>query len=163
MGTIHCWHSYVVWANCNFLGEDVKTERELPPLMLGPDFKCKNFNFGNHYFHLHGGKNLLLIPSWKKNKYSILYKENLFFTFNHELNHLDTWFSKACSFDCIVTCQAKRLTCLLLNCIIMIRVIMFSSSRQNGDAIPQVVHSRAKVSRLSVSVLCLCLCSAGQF
>ncbi|WAQ94689.1 ANKAR-like protein [Mya arenaria] len=23
--------------------------------MLSSDFKCKNFNFGNHYFHLHGG------------------------------------------------------------------------------------------------------------
>ena len=38
-----------------YVGDDVKTERELPPLMLGSDFTCKNFNFGNHYFHLHGG------------------------------------------------------------------------------------------------------------
>ena len=24
--------------------------------MLSNDFKCKNFNFGQRYFHLHGGK-----------------------------------------------------------------------------------------------------------
>ena len=41
-------------------GDDVKTERELPPLMLSNDFKCKNFNFGNHYFHLHGGESRIL-------------------------------------------------------------------------------------------------------
>ncbi|XP_052802485.1 ankyrin and armadillo repeat-containing protein-like isoform X4 [Mya arenaria] len=35
--------------------DECRTERELPPLMLSSDFKCKNFNFGNHYFHLHGG------------------------------------------------------------------------------------------------------------
>ncbi|CAG5120159.1 unnamed protein product, partial [Candidula unifasciata] len=33
-----------------------RTEREFPPLILGPDFKCKNFTFPvDHYFHLHGG------------------------------------------------------------------------------------------------------------
>ncbi|XP_033103193.1 ankyrin and armadillo repeat-containing protein-like isoform X2 [Anneissia japonica] len=37
------------------LADDCKTERELPPLMIGPDFKCKNFDFGKEYFHLHGG------------------------------------------------------------------------------------------------------------
>ncbi|XP_071948397.1 ankyrin and armadillo repeat-containing protein-like [Antedon mediterranea] len=36
------------------LADDCKTERELPPLMVGPDFACKNFDFGNSYFHLHG-------------------------------------------------------------------------------------------------------------
>ncbi|PIK39875.1 hypothetical protein BSL78_23293 [Apostichopus japonicus] len=35
--------------------DDCKTERELPPLMLSPDFRCPNFDFGNKYFHLHGG------------------------------------------------------------------------------------------------------------
>ncbi|ELU04066.1 hypothetical protein CAPTEDRAFT_159631 [Capitella teleta] len=39
----------------NMTGEVLKVERELPPLILSQDFKCKNFNFGNHYFHLHGG------------------------------------------------------------------------------------------------------------
>jgi hypothetical protein len=47
-------------------GEDVKTERELPPLMLGSDFKCRTFDFNlkqpndsssnrEKYFNLHGG------------------------------------------------------------------------------------------------------------
>jgi hypothetical protein len=43
-------------------GDDVRTERELPPLMMHPDFKCKTFDFktsgeekGDKYFHLHGG------------------------------------------------------------------------------------------------------------
>ncbi|XP_067649055.1 ankyrin and armadillo repeat-containing protein-like [Haliotis asinina] len=36
-------------------GDECRTERDLPPLILGQDFKCKNFSFGNHYFHLHGG------------------------------------------------------------------------------------------------------------
>ena len=40
----------------SFAVDEVKTERELPPLMLSQDFRCKNFNFGNHYFNLHGGK-----------------------------------------------------------------------------------------------------------
>ncbi|XP_070566344.1 ankyrin and armadillo repeat-containing protein-like isoform X3 [Ptychodera flava] len=35
--------------------DECRTERELPPLMLGKDFKCKNFDFLNKYFHLHGG------------------------------------------------------------------------------------------------------------
>lgn len=41
-----------------WLTEDqCKTEEELPPLMLGDDFKCKNFYPDkNKYFHLHGGK-----------------------------------------------------------------------------------------------------------
>ncbi|XP_052246071.1 ankyrin and armadillo repeat-containing protein-like isoform X2 [Dreissena polymorpha] len=39
----------------NLTGDECRTERELPPLMLSSDFKCKNFYFGNHYFHLHGG------------------------------------------------------------------------------------------------------------
>ncbi|KAL8620460.1 hypothetical protein ACOMHN_048393 [Nucella lapillus] len=37
------------------IGDECRTERELPPLILGTDFKCKNFAFGEHYFHLHGG------------------------------------------------------------------------------------------------------------
>ncbi|XP_018428916.1 PREDICTED: ankyrin and armadillo repeat-containing protein [Nanorana parkeri] len=36
--------------------DKVKTERELPPLMLGEDFKCQHFQYtSNEYFHLHGG------------------------------------------------------------------------------------------------------------
>ncbi|KAH0621577.1 hypothetical protein JD844_023038 [Phrynosoma platyrhinos] len=36
--------------------DKVKTERELPPLLLGPDFKCQHFVYPhNRYFHLHGG------------------------------------------------------------------------------------------------------------
>ncbi|KAK3108352.1 hypothetical protein FSP39_006134 [Pinctada imbricata] len=36
--------------------DQCKTEEELPPLMLGEDFKCKNFTpEKNKYFHLHGG------------------------------------------------------------------------------------------------------------
>lgn len=40
---------------CFPLADECKTERELPPLMLSPDFRCPNFDFGNKYFHLHGG------------------------------------------------------------------------------------------------------------
>ena len=44
-------------------GDDVRTERELPPLLIPPEFKCKTFNFdkaksndeNDKYFHLHGG------------------------------------------------------------------------------------------------------------
>ncbi|XP_067844278.1 ankyrin and armadillo repeat-containing protein [Heptranchias perlo] len=36
--------------------DKLKTERELPPLLLGPNFKCKHFLYEtNEYFHLHGG------------------------------------------------------------------------------------------------------------
>ncbi|KAJ7345541.1 hypothetical protein JRQ81_001491 [Phrynocephalus forsythii] len=36
--------------------DKVKTERELPPMLLGTDFKCQHFVYGqNRYFHLHGG------------------------------------------------------------------------------------------------------------
>uniref|UniRef100_A0A8D2IQQ6 Ankyrin and armadillo repeat containing n=1 Tax=Varanus komodoensis TaxID=61221 RepID=A0A8D2IQQ6_VARKO len=36
--------------------DKVKTERELPPILLGPDFKCQHFMYAqNQYFHLHGG------------------------------------------------------------------------------------------------------------
>lgn len=35
--------------------DECRTERELPPLIIGPDFKCKNFSFGDNYFNLHGG------------------------------------------------------------------------------------------------------------
>uniref|UniRef100_A0A8C5WFU7 Ankyrin and armadillo repeat containing n=1 Tax=Leptobrachium leishanense TaxID=445787 RepID=A0A8C5WFU7_9ANUR len=39
-----------------FSDDKVKTERELPPLMLGPDYKCQHFMYPpNTYFHLHGG------------------------------------------------------------------------------------------------------------
>ncbi|KAK7009037.1 ankyrin and armadillo repeat-containing protein [Biomphalaria glabrata] len=37
--------------------DECRTERELPPLMVGPDFKCKNFMAEDNYFHLHGGIN----------------------------------------------------------------------------------------------------------
>ncbi|XP_076094844.1 ankyrin and armadillo repeat-containing protein-like isoform X1 [Mytilus galloprovincialis] len=36
-------------------GDECRTERELPPLILGPDFKCPHFDFGGNYFNLHGG------------------------------------------------------------------------------------------------------------
>lgn len=35
--------------------EECKTEREFPPLILRPDFKCKTFDLSEKYFHLHGG------------------------------------------------------------------------------------------------------------
>ncbi|XP_034285200.1 ankyrin and armadillo repeat-containing protein isoform X2 [Pantherophis guttatus] len=36
--------------------DKVKTERELPPFLLGTDFKCQHFLYAqNQYFHLHGG------------------------------------------------------------------------------------------------------------
>ncbi|XP_051885955.1 ankyrin and armadillo repeat-containing protein [Pristis pectinata] len=39
-----------------FSDEKLKTEREFPPLLLGPDFKCRHFQYKtNEYFHLHGG------------------------------------------------------------------------------------------------------------
>ncbi|KAM8934165.1 ankyrin and armadillo repeat-containing protein [Pelodytes ibericus] len=39
-----------------FSDDNVKTERELPPLMLGQDFKCQHFQYpSNRYFHVHGG------------------------------------------------------------------------------------------------------------
>ena len=34
----------------------MRTERELPPIMVGPDYLCKNFYVDNKYFNLHGGK-----------------------------------------------------------------------------------------------------------
>ncbi|XP_064647682.1 ankyrin and armadillo repeat-containing protein-like isoform X2 [Lineus longissimus] len=37
------------------VGDEIRTEREYPPLILGSDFKCKNFGFHGQYFHLHGG------------------------------------------------------------------------------------------------------------
>ena len=38
-----------------FTYEECKTEREFPPLILKPDFKCKNFDSSEKYCHLHGG------------------------------------------------------------------------------------------------------------
>ncbi|XP_015214679.2 ankyrin and armadillo repeat-containing protein isoform X2 [Lepisosteus oculatus] len=39
----------------SFSDDKLKTERELPPLLLGPDFTCKHFKYKqNEYFHLHG-------------------------------------------------------------------------------------------------------------
>ncbi|KAJ8349671.1 hypothetical protein SKAU_G00248010 [Synaphobranchus kaupii] len=39
-----------------FPDDKVKTERELPPLLLGPEFTCKHFPYKqDEYFHLHGG------------------------------------------------------------------------------------------------------------
>nr|XP_033800002.1 ankyrin and armadillo repeat-containing protein [Geotrypetes seraphini] len=36
--------------------DKLKTERELPPMMLGPNFRCRHFQFKpNEYFHMHGG------------------------------------------------------------------------------------------------------------
>ncbi|GFR60921.1 ankyrin and armadillo repeat-containing protein [Elysia marginata] len=39
----------------SYSNDECRTERELPPLITGQDFKCKNFSFNDHYFHLHGG------------------------------------------------------------------------------------------------------------
>ncbi|XP_007949764.1 ankyrin and armadillo repeat-containing protein [Orycteropus afer afer] len=39
-----------------FSDDKVKTERELPPFILGRDFKCQNFHYKeDQYFHVHGG------------------------------------------------------------------------------------------------------------
>ncbi|KAL6484349.1 hypothetical protein MHYP_G00063940 [Metynnis hypsauchen] len=39
-----------------FSEDKLKTERELPPLLLGPGFSCKHFPYQpDQYFHLHGG------------------------------------------------------------------------------------------------------------
>uniref|UniRef100_A0A8C5L516 Ankyrin and armadillo repeat containing n=1 Tax=Jaculus jaculus TaxID=51337 RepID=A0A8C5L516_JACJA len=39
-----------------FSDDKVKTERELPPLIYGRDFKCQHFDYKeNQYFHVHGG------------------------------------------------------------------------------------------------------------
>ena len=38
-----------------FTFEECKTEREFPPLILRPEFKCKHFDHSEKYFHLHGG------------------------------------------------------------------------------------------------------------
>ncbi len=36
--------------------DKLKTEREVPPHLLGPDFACKHFpQKQKQYFHLHGG------------------------------------------------------------------------------------------------------------
>ncbi|KAF6036409.1 ANKAR [Bugula neritina] len=37
------------------LCENVKTERELPPLMTGDGYACKNFSYKDQIFSLHGG------------------------------------------------------------------------------------------------------------
>ncbi|KAG8432789.1 hypothetical protein GDO86_017145, partial [Hymenochirus boettgeri] len=51
-----------------FSDDKLKTERELPPLMLGQNFACKHFHYqANEYFHLHGGIELDLgTPSLKQ-------------------------------------------------------------------------------------------------
>ncbi|XP_074071608.1 ankyrin and armadillo repeat-containing protein isoform X2 [Macrotis lagotis] len=39
-----------------FSDDKVKTERELPPFISGPNFKCQHFHYAaNQYFHAHGG------------------------------------------------------------------------------------------------------------
>ncbi|XP_029461858.1 LOW QUALITY PROTEIN: ankyrin and armadillo repeat-containing protein [Rhinatrema bivittatum] len=36
--------------------DKLKTERELPPLIIGPDFRCQHFQYKrNEYCHMHGG------------------------------------------------------------------------------------------------------------
>ena len=62
-----------------FTFEERKTEREFPPLILRPDFKCKNFDHSEKYFHLHGG---ILIerettPSQKISPAIVAERENL--------------------------------------------------------------------------------------
>jgi len=39
----------------SFTFEGCKTEREFPPLILRPEFKCENFDHSEKYLHLHGG------------------------------------------------------------------------------------------------------------
>ena len=44
-------------------GEDTRSERELPPLVVGDDFKCTNFHFqAGSCFHMHGG--ITLMRAW---------------------------------------------------------------------------------------------------
>jgi len=43
------------------VGEETRTEREVPPLMLGSKFKCKNFLPSASYFHVHGGLLIFVI------------------------------------------------------------------------------------------------------
>ncbi|XP_063788986.1 ankyrin and armadillo repeat-containing protein isoform X2 [Pseudophryne corroboree] len=45
-----------IFADFCLADDKVRTERELPPLMLGQEFKCQHFQYSpNEYFHLHGG------------------------------------------------------------------------------------------------------------
>lgn len=54
---IHMWVDWHWWCFVFLLKDDkLKTEREVPPHLLGPDFACKHFpQKQNQYFHLHGG------------------------------------------------------------------------------------------------------------
>ena len=54
-----CSRGGIIWrvkTTTPVTGDAVKTEKELPPLMVGPDFICKNFFVDNKYFNLHGGE-----------------------------------------------------------------------------------------------------------
>ncbi|KAM5152418.1 ankyrin and armadillo repeat-containing protein [Mantella aurantiaca] len=76
--------------------DKVKTERELPPLMLGQDFRCQHFQYtSNEYFHLHGGIEFDLgTPSLQSVSEEIkdAYEDILDMTTNHinDLLDLDT-------------------------------------------------------------------------
>ena len=39
----------------SYSSEECKTEREFPPLIISPSFKCKTFLSSDEYCHLHGG------------------------------------------------------------------------------------------------------------
>nr|DBA20119.1 TPA: hypothetical protein GDO54_015849 [Pyxicephalus adspersus] len=73
--------------------DKVKTERELPPLMLGEHFKCQHFQYtSNEYFHLHGGIEFDLgTPSVQSVSEEIkeAYKDILNTATNHINNLLD--------------------------------------------------------------------------
>ena len=65
-------------------GDQVKTERELPPLMLGKEFTCTNFAYTHQYFHLHGGMFIMLFKSsfisnlWLYHKYVCISQLHVF-------------------------------------------------------------------------------------
>lgn len=62
-----------------FTFEERKTEREFPPLILRPEFKCKNFDHSEKYFHLHGGISINRItpPAEKIAPVVVAERENL--------------------------------------------------------------------------------------
>ncbi|XP_075686042.1 ankyrin and armadillo repeat-containing protein isoform X2 [Rhinoderma darwinii] len=79
-----------------FSDDKVKTERELPPLILGENYKCQHFQYPpNEYFHLHGGIEFDLGTPPLQNvsdDIKAAYEEicNMATKHIHELLHLDT-------------------------------------------------------------------------
>ena len=43
----------------------MKTERELPPLMTGDNYACKNFSYKDQIYSLHGGTFLTTLHRMK--------------------------------------------------------------------------------------------------